>query len=333
MACPSSSVLLEGRYATGACGSCAHSSICESGAFVVPSPFLSTTAFTYRGSCFSDASQPFLCQLSGWPLLVSPPVRWQSHQVRSPLHLVGKRSVQSLMAFCDAGQCQSRLFFVRDRLSGHRFLVDTGADVSPLPSTHLDRRQNMKGASLLAAKRSVICSFGLHSLTLDLGLRRTFRWIFIVASVAHPVLGSKFLSFFNLSVHVRHRCLIYDSTLLTVNGIRSRGPSLDIWALLPPMPFEHCFSEYPALTHTRSLAAPVLLFVMRSSIPPTQRDHPVLPDHGAFLGNSSQFLRKYSNTCSNSGSSGHPRAVGPAISIWCPRRTLAIGDLAETTEH
>lgn len=78
---------------------------------------------------------------------------------------------------------------VQDRLSGHSFLVDTGAKVSVLLSTHLDRRQNMTSAPLQAAIGSIISTFVLCSLTLDLP-KQTLRWIFTVAFVTHPILGS-----------------------------------------------------------------------------------------------------------------------------------------------
>ena len=49
------------------------------------------------------------------------------------LLLVGKRQGQVLMATSTPGLPPSRLFFVTDRCSGLRFLVDTGAEVSVLP--------------------------------------------------------------------------------------------------------------------------------------------------------------------------------------------------------
>ena len=37
------------------------------------------------------------------------------------------------------GHSSSRLFFVMDKSSGTRFLIDTGADVSVIPPSHTDR--------------------------------------------------------------------------------------------------------------------------------------------------------------------------------------------------
>ena len=35
---------------------------------------------------------------------------------------------------------QSRLFYVTNRISGTRFLIDTGTEVSVLPPTHSEKR-------------------------------------------------------------------------------------------------------------------------------------------------------------------------------------------------
>lgn len=50
-----------------------------------------------------------------------------------------KHPGHSLIAISDAGLNSSRLFYVRDRLSGRHFLVDTGAEVSIIPPSSSDR--------------------------------------------------------------------------------------------------------------------------------------------------------------------------------------------------
>ena len=58
-------------------------------------------------------------------------------------------------------------------------------------------------------------------MTIDIGLRRTFRWIFILADIPTPILGADFLAHFNLKVDVRQRKLIDTTTSLTIQGIQS----------------------------------------------------------------------------------------------------------------
>ena len=82
----------------------------------------------------------------------------------------GKRPGWSLMVANATGQFLSRLFFVLEHVSHCRFLVDTGAEISVIPPTKADRKCCQTGVTLQAANGASIA-------TLNLGLRRPFRWI------------------------------------------------------------------------------------------------------------------------------------------------------------
>ena len=84
----------------------------------------------------------------------------------------------------------SRLFYVSDRSTGARYLVDTGAEISVFPASAKDK-SNPVWFTLRAANQTAIPAFGELSLTLDLGLRRTLRWLFIKADVAKPIFGNR----------------------------------------------------------------------------------------------------------------------------------------------
>ena len=120
--------------------------------------------------------------------------------MQTTLHTFGKRPGQPLVATSATGPSRSRLFFIKDRMSGEKFLVDTGAEVSVLPPSGLPSSRQPTGYSLQATNHSSIATYGTRSLTLDLGLHRTFRWIFIIADVRHTILGADFLHHFGLSV-------------------------------------------------------------------------------------------------------------------------------------
>ena len=92
-------------------------------------------------------------------------------------------------------------FYVTDRISGTRFLIDTGAEVSLLPPTHSEKR-HCSPLHLQAVNRTSITTYGDKSLTLDLGLHRIYRWIFTVADIPFPILGADFLAFHDLTVSV-----------------------------------------------------------------------------------------------------------------------------------
>lgn len=122
------------------------------------------------------------------------------------------------------------VYFMYVTASGRHFLVDTGAEVSIIPPSSSDRTAHHHSQfSFQAVNSTHIPTYGVRSLTLDLGLRRTFRWTFIVADVKKPILGADFLSKFSLLVDVRHCRLSDTTTHLKVQGPRpasqlSQGP-------------------------------------------------------------------------------------------------------------
>ena len=130
-----------------------------------------------------------------------------------------------LVATGTTGLLPSQLFFITDNNSAYRFLVDTGAEVSMLPPTHTDRKHPQEGCNLLAVNGSSIITYGKRSLTLNLGLRKAFRWIFIVANVQEPILGADFLRHFSLLVDIKHSRLIDATTQLRVQGVLSQATS------------------------------------------------------------------------------------------------------------
>nr|VZH99319.1 unnamed protein product [Spirometra erinaceieuropaei] len=138
--------------------------------------------------------------------------RSKSRERRS--QLLFKRPRQPVMVTTAAGPSRlSRLFYINDKSSGLRFLVDTGAEVSAILPL---RRHHLKPSkfSLQAANSTTISTYGQRSLTLDLGLRRRFQWVFIEADVKSTIIGADFLSSFGLTVDVRHRRLIDTTTQL-----------------------------------------------------------------------------------------------------------------------
>ena len=112
----------------------------------------------------------------------------------------------------------SHRLFVLDRNSKVQFLVDTGADLCVFPHTLTRRRRSKTDFDLYAANNTIIHTYGLDTLTLDLGLRRDFTWRFIVADVSKPILGIDFLHLYGLLVDVRNRRLKDDLTSLNTVG-------------------------------------------------------------------------------------------------------------------
>ncbi|MGR0227437.1 hypothetical protein, partial [Klebsiella pneumoniae] len=74
-----------------------------------------------------------------------------------------------------------------------QFLVDSGADVSIIPPQAKSKIIKMSDFKLYAANGTEIPTFGVHVLNINLGLRRDFRWPFIIAKVNRGILGADFL--------------------------------------------------------------------------------------------------------------------------------------------
>ena len=169
-----------------------------------------------------------------------------------------KRPGQSLAATGVPGLVPSRLFYVSDRSCSLHFLVDTGAAVSVLPPYHTERKRPRADLTLQAVNGSPIATYGTHSLTLDLGLRRTFRWVFIVADVERPILGADFLRHFHLLVDMNHKRLIDSATQLQIQGITSQAtsPHPSILPHSPANEFEVLLKEFPLLTQPQPADQP-----------------------------------------------------------------------------
>lgn len=158
----------------------------------------------------------------------------------------------------DATGTRSRLFYISDRITGRRFLVDTGAEVSVVPASRLDRQRAERTASLQAVNSSAIATFGQRSLTIDLGLRRTFRWIFIIADVRFAILGADFLTNFGLNVDIRSRRLVDCTTSLYVQGILAPvSAPVQTAPNYEASSFASILSDYPELVKPNNLEQPV----------------------------------------------------------------------------
>ena len=72
------------------------------------------------------------------------------------------------------------------------------------------------GFTLQAVNNTLIPTYGTHSLTLNLGLRCTFQWVFVIANIPTPILGADFLRHYNLLVDMSHDRLVDAVTSLAV---------------------------------------------------------------------------------------------------------------------
>lgn len=142
----------------------------------------------------------------------------------------------------------SHRLFVTDVISKRQFLADSGSDLSIYPKKLLQERRQRTDYELSAANESPIPTYGTILLNLNLGLRRDFRWRFIVADVAEPIIGADFLAHYNLLVDLRNKKLIDGTTLLKVSGIARLCDFPNIKAVSGNSQYHQLLACFPDIT-------------------------------------------------------------------------------------
>ncbi|CAE1271070.1 unnamed protein product [Acanthosepion pharaonis] len=120
--------------------------------------------------------------------------------------------------------------FQRPLMSGYRsqtndlcrltIHLDTGAAISVIPPTNRSTLNPTK-FQVRAANGSTIETYGNEELTLNINLRRGFKWSFTVADVRTPLLSADFLAHYNLAVHMKTRTLSDNTTSIKITEITS----------------------------------------------------------------------------------------------------------------
>ena len=104
-------------------------------------------------------------------------------------------------------------------------------------------------------------TYDVRSCTQNIGLRRTFRWVFTIANVKQAILGADFLHHFGLVVDMRHCVLLDSNTHLSIHGIlsdpSSSSPSIIRLQLDYTDPYLTLLSEFLALTQPYAADQPI----------------------------------------------------------------------------
>lgn len=153
------------------------------------------------------------------------------------------------MAADDCPTSNGRLF-VFDRATKTQFLVDTGSDLCVFPRTALKERRPRTSYQLFAANGSIINTYGYAHLDIDLGLRRRFTWRFVVADVTKAIIGMDFLSFYNLVVDCRNKCLIDSTTTLNTTATSAQSSDMisSVKIVLGDSKYHDILRSYPEIT-------------------------------------------------------------------------------------
>jgi len=165
------------------------------------------------------------------------------------MHLEGgKRPRQPVVAATGCLPTGSRLM-VTEKTSGHKFLIDTGSDLCCFPRRLLTgRRHQVTAHELSAANGSVIKTYGLVTLALNLGLRRSFSWSFIIADVSMPIIGNDFLAYYHLLPDCKLKRLIDGETSLFVSCNAHSVAQPSVKAVSDSLPYADLLAKFPDIT-------------------------------------------------------------------------------------
>jgi len=101
-------------------------------------------------------------------------------------------------------------------MTKRQFLVDSVSDLSCYLRWLLQDRRQATNYDLSVTNNSTIEPFGTFHLKLNLGLRRSFPWSFIVTDTSTLIIDSDFIAYYHLLPDCRIKRLIDDVTDLAV---------------------------------------------------------------------------------------------------------------------
>ncbi|GBP40882.1 hypothetical protein EVAR_88943_1 [Eumeta japonica] len=242
--------------------------------------------------------------------------------------VVEPQRIQTGFAFIICGS-ETKHGSAPNRATGHRKRktkrVDTGANITVLPkcSVKIKTTNHSVDYKLYAANGTEIKTYGLKTLVVYLGLRRLFRWTFVIADVKQPIIGADFLSHFKLLVDLSNRRIVDQVTKLkTIAGIvKTAQPSAS--TLDKTIPCLDLLSEFPNITKPISFKGTpshsVVHHIETTGPPVFAKARPLQPDRYRRV--------KEFQTMMDMGTCNPSKVPGPARCMWSRKNAHA-----ETTD-
>ena len=178
------------------------------------------------------------------------------------------------------------LLFVRDTTNQIEFLIDTGAAISVLPaSVFAHKNSTPEKTKVTAANGTPINTYGEVLLKVDIGLRRNFHHVFVIADTQNAILGADFIAKNKLKIDLARRqlsdpqtCVAQEAGIARVQilGIAENvdGPHMEILKRFPSLTSED--DRVPAVKHSFQHTIPT------SGRPPFFRPRKLNPKMGAI---------------------------------------------------
>ncbi|WP_165480168.1 reverse transcriptase family protein, partial [Clostridioides difficile] len=146
---------------------------------------------------------------------------------------------------------KTRRLFCHDRQSRTKFLIDTGSEVTVIPvkcvknarETNIYRR---------AANQTKIRTYGDKFINIDLGLRRVFKFLVIIADVPFAIIGADFLEKYHLVPDLTRKTLIDMTTNLSVNCDPAEVDTFSVSTIDGSSPVADLLRKYPDITKPSS---------------------------------------------------------------------------------
>ncbi|XP_068206250.1 uncharacterized protein [Palaemon carinicauda] len=134
-------------------------------------------------------------------------------------------------------------FYILEVNSRKRFLVDTSATLSTVPTSKNDRYLPSEDrAALATANVSPIISYGTRTLKISI-MSRGYDWPFLIADVKVPFLGADLLAHHGLLVDMRRKRLVNQDSYRFYH--LSSRPSLPRVCSVTPLKYGRLLQEFP----------------------------------------------------------------------------------------
>ena len=238
-----------------------------------------------------------------------------------PMQDIGKCQHQRVIATNSAGpNACCCMFFVCDKVSGHHFMMDNGAELSVIPPSltffsSLTNCRNLNPSfTLQAANKTSISMYSWRFLSLNFGLHRNFSFVFVIADISTALLGTNFLGTFDLKVDICQSHLKDHTTGLCIQGRLSTCSPLDLHIChLPSCPGFADLNHYLQLLHSSSSSSEVrhdIMHHIHTSGPPVFTcPHHLGPKKLATTKAEFEHMLQL-------GIIRHWKAAGPHLFIW-----------------
>ncbi|GFU43262.1 peptidase A2 domain-containing protein [Nephila pilipes] len=118
---------------------------------------------------------------------------------------------------------------------------------SPVPLTSASKHRPPASLQLFAENGIVILTYSQSLLTLDHGLRRVFRWPFIIAAVLQPIIRVDFILHYGLLVNIWYECLEDSLTKLQTQGTVQKWNNSSVKAVHDSTKFNKLLAEFLSL--------------------------------------------------------------------------------------